>query len=199
VIRSKAVKLDSSRYSAGVEDIPACRGCRARQHERLCRAVHTLPAHDFSATASCSSPRRNRAQPIELKPGALTRALGDGRLAVANVAAVPAGKYGRAALQHLGLWGEVSNRLAQAENVRAALAFVARGEAPLGIVYETDAKADPKVSLAARFPETSHPPIVYPVAVTTAARSAEAGRFLDALRSPTSAATFAREGFLTLD
>ena len=142
----------------------------------------------------------DKAQPLELKAGALTRALGDGRLAVANVAAVPAGKYGKAALEHLGLWGEVSGRLAQAENVRAALTFVSRGEAPLGIVYETDARAEPKVAIVARFPETSHPAIVYPVAVTAAApHAAAAGRFLQALRSRASAAIFAREGFTAID
>jgi molybdate transport system substrate-binding protein len=141
----------------------------------------------------------DQAQPVELKPGALARALGDGRLAVANVAAVPVGKYGKAALEHLGLWGEVSGRLAQAENVRAALAFVSRGEAPLGIVYETDARADPRVAVVARFPETSHPPIVYPVAMTAASKSPAAGRFLDELKSRESVAMFARDGFSALD
>lgn len=139
------------------------------------------------------------AKPVELEAGALKSALGTGRLAVANVAAVPAGKYGKAALQNLGLWGEVSNRLAEAENVRAALAFVARGEAPLGIVYETDARAEPRVAVVARFPDASHPPIVYPVAVTVASDSAEAGRFLEALRSRAGAAVFAREGFTAID
>jgi molybdate transport system substrate-binding protein len=139
------------------------------------------------------------AKPVALAPGALSAALGDGRLAVASVDTVPAGKYGKAALESLGLWGEVSGRLAQAENVRAALAFVSRGEAPLGIVYETDAKADPAVKVVARFPETSHPPIVYPVAVTTAAKGEAAIRFVDALRGPRSAEIFAREGFSALD
>ena len=141
----------------------------------------------------------DKALSIELKPGALAHAIGDGRLALANVAAVPAGKYGKAALEHFGLWNEVSGKLAQAENVRAALVFVARGEAPLGIVYETDAKADPKVSIVARFPETSHPRIVYPVALTSGSRSVEAQHFLEALRSRESAAIFAREGFTALD
>jgi len=140
------------------------------------------------------------AAPLELKQGALAQALGaDGRIAMANVAAVPAGKYGRAALEHLGLWSEVSERLAQAENVRAALAFVSRGEAPLGIVYETDARADPKVAVVARFPETSHPPITYPVAVTRASAGPVALRFLQALRKPAAAAIFAREGFTALN
>jgi molybdate transport system substrate-binding protein len=139
------------------------------------------------------------AKPVALTPGALGAALGNGRLAVGNVDTVPAGKYGKAALESLGLWGEVSGRLAQAENVRAALAFVSRGEAPLGIVYETDAKADPAVTVVARFPETSHPPIVYPVALTSAAKGEAAMRFLDALRDKRSAGIFAREGFAALD
>lgn len=139
------------------------------------------------------------AKPVDLKPGALAAALGGGRLAMAAVATVPAGKYGKAALESLGLWGEVSGRVAEAENVRAALTFVARGEAPLGIVYETDAKAEPKVAVVGRFPETSHPPIVYPVALTAAARSPAAARFLETLRTPEARAAFAREGFTPLD
>lgn len=140
------------------------------------------------------------AAPLELKQGALAQALGaDGRIAMANVAAVPAGKYGRAALEHLGLWSEVSERLAQAENVRAALAFVSRAEAPLGIVYETDARADPRVAVVARIPETSHPPIVYPAALTASARGDEPARFLAALGAPAARAIFAREGFTPLD
>jgi molybdate transport system substrate-binding protein len=136
---------------------------------------------------------------VSLAPRSIAAALGGGRLAIANVSAVPAGKYGKAALVALGLWPEAEGRLAQAENVRAALAFVARGEAPLGLVYETDAKAEPKVAVVARFPETSHPPIVYPVAVTASSASPDATPFLDSLRSPQSAALFAREGFILLE
>lgn len=139
------------------------------------------------------------AKPVDLKQGALLGALGSGRLAMASVATVPAGKYGKAALESLGLWGEISGKVAEAENVRAALTFVARGEAPLGIVYETDAKAEPKVAIVARFPPTSHPPVVYPVAVTAASRSEAARHFLTVLRGPASAAIFAREGFTNLD
>ena len=142
---------------------------------------------------------KGEAKALELSPGSLAAALGDGRLAVADVDAVPAGKYGRAALERLGLWPEAAGRVARTENVRAALAFVARGEAPLGIVYETDAKAEPEVEVVARFPETSHPPIVYPVAVTASSTHADAMRFLDALRRPDCAALFAREGFTFLD
>jgi molybdate transport system substrate-binding protein len=139
------------------------------------------------------------AKPLDLSPGAVRAALGGGRLATASVASVPAGKYGKAALESLGLWPEVSDRLAQTENVRAALAFVARGETPLGLVYETDARAEPKVAVVARLPEASHPPIVYPVALTSSARSGEPARFLETLRHPRSAEIFAREGFTALD
>ena len=141
----------------------------------------------------------SRGDAIDLKPGALAAALGDGRLAMATVAAVPAGKYGKAALEHLGLWNEVARRLAETENVRAALTFVARGEAPLGIVYDSDARAEPGVKVVARFPETSHPPIVYPAALIRASARPEAARFLQALRMPASAAILAREGFIPLD
>ena len=92
--------------------------------------------------------------------------LGDGRLAMANVDAVPAGKYGKAALEKLGVWASVSGKIAQAENVRAALLLVSRGEAPLGIVYQTDAAADPGVKIVGTFPEDTHPPIIYPIALT---------------------------------
>ena len=137
---------------------------------------------------------------LELKPGAVAAALGSGgRLAMGQVSSVPAGKYGKAALEALGLWPEAAGRIAEAENVRAALLFVSRGEAPLGIVYETDARADPKVKVVARFPETSHPPIVYPVALLRRGGNAEAARFLDRLRGPASAAIFAREDFTPLD
>src|SRR5215203_1463951 len=140
---------------------------------------HSLLSNRIVLVASADRP-----EALELKAGALAKALGDGRLAVANVAAVPAGKYAKAALENLGLWAEVSGRLAQAENVRAALVFVSRGEAPLGIVYETDARADPNVAIVARLPETSHPPIVYPAALTAGARGEEPARFLAALTSP---------------
>ena len=92
--------------------------------------------------------------------------LGDGRLAMADVKAVPAGKYGKAALESLGVWASVEAKVAQGENVRAALKLVSTGEAPLGIVYATDAAAEPGVKVVGVFPEDSHPPIVYPVGLT---------------------------------
>ena len=102
---------------------------------------------------------------VTLGPGADLAALlgADGRLAMANVDSVPAGKYGKAALEKLGIWASVADRVVQADNVRAALAFVATGEAPLGIVYQTDANSEPKVKVVATFPADSHPPILYPV------------------------------------
>src|SRR5258706_11798115 len=112
---------------------------------------------------------------IELKPGLdIVKALAGAKLAMANVDAVPAGKYGKAALATLGAWDGVKDKVAQAENVRAALLLVARGEAPFGIVYSTDAAAEPNVRIVGAFPEGSHPPIVYPAAVTRDAKSADA-------------------------
>ena len=93
---------------------------------------------------------------------------------MANVDAVPAGKYGKAALEKLGAWDGVKDKVAQAENVRAALLLVARGEAPLGIVYATDAAAEPNVKIVGTFPADTHPPIIYPAAVTKDAKSADA-------------------------
>jgi molybdate transport system substrate-binding protein len=143
-----------------------------------------------------------RDQPIALTiaPGfALAAALGNGRLALADPAAVPAGKYARSALVALGVWPSVASRLAPAENVRAALLLVARGEAPLGIVYDTDARAEPGVRVVGTFPPESHPPIVYPAAVTAAgAQSAAARRLLAALQDPAARAVFVRHGFAVL-
>lgn len=105
------------------------------------------------------------AGPLALEPGALAAALGQrGRLAVAETTNVPAGRYARQALSSTGLWKEVEGRLAESDSVRAALAFVARGEAPLGIVYATDARVEPRVVVVARFPAGSHDPVSYPVA-----------------------------------
>jgi molybdate transport system substrate-binding protein len=125
--------------------------------------------------------------------------LGDGRLAIADPAAVPAGKYGKAALESLGVWSAVEGKLAPTENVRAALELVARGESPLGIVYATDAKAEPGVRVVDVFPESTHPPIVYPVAVTAASANANAGAFVDYLRTDAAASVFAKMGFTILD
>ena len=134
---------------------------------------------------------------VDLAPGAkLSDLLGaDGKLAMANVDSVPAGKYGKAALTKLGLWDAVAGRIVQADNVRAALAFVARGEAPAGIVYQTDANAEPAVKVIGSFPEDSHPPIVYPVALTSASTNPDARAFLEFLQSDLAKAAYQRQGF----
>lgn len=128
----------------------------------------------------------------------LANALGGGKLAMGNVDAVPAGKYGKAALEKLGAWDGVKGSVAQAENVRAALLLVARGEAPLGIVYSTDAAAEPNVKIVGTFPEDSHKPIVYPVAVTKEPRSPDARAFLDYLKSSRARPAFEKQGFTVL-
>lgn len=121
--------------------------------------------------------------------------LDGGRLSMALVDAVPAGIYGRAALTHLGLWEAVAPLVAQSDNVRAALAFVARNEAPLGIVYATDAAAQDAVSVIGTFPADSHPPITYPAALTAQSDAAQAQAFLDHLSSDAAREVWARFGF----
>lgn len=124
--------------------------------------------------------------------------LGDGRLAMALVEAVPAGIYGKAALESLGFWDRLVDRVAQADNVRAALALVALGEAPLGVVYVTDARAEPRVTVVATFPEDSHPPIVYPAAAVAGAGEADLA-FLDFLSGPEASDAFTRQGFTVIE
>jgi molybdate transport system substrate-binding protein len=136
-------------------------------------------------------------RPLTLQPAfgfALGRALGSGRLALADPQSVPAGKYAKAALEKLGVWQEVAGRVAPAENVRAALAFVARGEAPLGIVYQTDANEERRVTVAGIFPPDSHPAIVYPVAALKGAKRGAAA-FLEILGSARARAIFEKHGF----
>jgi molybdate transport system substrate-binding protein len=135
--------------------------------------------------------------PVLVRGEAIAAELGTGRLALADVRAVPAGRYARAALESLGAWAALEPRLAQTENVRAALALVARGEAPLGIVYATDARVEPRVRVVGTFPASSHPPIEYPLALTASARAPEAAAFAAFLRSPAGAAVFERHGFST--
>ncbi len=125
----------------------------------------------------------------------LARALGNGRLAMADPDTVPAGKYGKAALTSLGVWPSVAGKLARGENVRAALALVERGEAPFGIVYATDARASKKVQVVGVFPATSHPPITYSIAVLRASRHRDAEAFRRFLISRQGKAIFARHGF----
>jgi molybdate transport system substrate-binding protein len=136
---------------------------------------------------------------IKLKVGRgmlLAKALGDGKLAMAG-ADVPAGRYGKQALTALGVWPEVEGKAVYGESVRAALTFVDRGEAPLGIVYDTDAKIDPGVKIVGLFPETSHPPIRYPIALTKAAQ-APAEAYVRFLEGPEAAAIFRKYGFVSL-
>jgi len=142
---------------------------------------------------------RDSAVAVDIKPGFdLAKALGGGKLAMANVDAVPAGKYGKAALEKLGAWAGVKDKIAQAENVRAALLLVARGEAPLGIVYSTDAAAEPNVKIVGAFPADSHPPIIYPAAETRDAKSADARLFLDYLKSTKARPALEKQGFTVL-
>ncbi|WP_334148156.1 molybdate ABC transporter substrate-binding protein [Hyphomicrobium sp.] len=128
----------------------------------------------------------------------LAKALGDGRLAMGDPKAVPAGIYGKAALTSLGVWGQVSSKVAAAENVRVALTYVSRGEAPLGIVYGTDAKSDPSVKVVDTFPADSHPPIVYPVALTAVSSNPAAKEFLAYLQSAQAKKVFEDQGFTVL-
>jgi len=136
---------------------------------------------------------------VDVKQGFdLAKALNGGKLAMGNVDAVPAGKYGKAALEKLGAWDGVKDKVAQADNVRAALVLVARGEAPLGIVYATDAAAEPNVKIVGTFPDNSHPPILYPAALTKDAKSADAKPFLDYLKSLKARPSFEKQGFTVL-
>ena len=129
----------------------------------------------------------------------LASLLGDGRLAMADPTAVPAGKYGKAALQKLGVWASVADRIAGAENVRAALLLVSRGECPLGIVYNTDAVADPGVKVVATFPANTHPPIMYPMALVATSTNPDAGEFATYLHSQGARSLFERQGFTLLE
>ena len=133
---------------------------------------------------------------VDIKPGFdLVGLLNGGRLAMADPASVPAGKYGKAALQKLGIWQSVAPHVAGAENVRAALLYVDRKETPLGIVYATDAASDPKVEIVGVFPESTHPPIIYPIALTTVSKNPNAVKFLAFLKSPAAKPAFQKQGF----
>jgi molybdate transport system substrate-binding protein len=137
---------------------------------------------------------------IELKIGPhfpLAAVLGQGRLATGDPDSVPIGRYAREALTKLGVWNDVEARLVRADSVRSALAFVDRGEVALGIVYSTDAQIDKKVRVVDAFPDDTHQPIVYPIALTAVAKT-DAIKFADYVRSPASGATFNKYGFLFL-
>jgi molybdate transport system substrate-binding protein len=125
--------------------------------------------------------------------------IADGRLAVGEVLSVPAGKYAKQALEALGMWAGVEGKLAQTDSVRAALALVARGEATAGIVYATDAKAEPKVRVLGTFPADTHAPIIYPVALVASSTNADAPTFLGFMRSPAAFRIFDAQGFSVLN
>jgi molybdate transport system substrate-binding protein len=136
---------------------------------------------------------------IDIEPGFdLVGALKGGHLAMADPDSVPAGKYGKAALEKLGVWNSVSGAVARAENVRGALLLVSRHEAPLGIVYATDVAADPGTKVAGTFPEDTHPPIVYPIALTAESNDPSAARLVAFVASPQANPIFEKQGFTVM-
>jgi molybdate transport system substrate-binding protein len=145
------------------------------------------------------APKASKLDHVAIEKGFdIAKLAGKGRIAVADTKAVPAGLYAKAALKSIGAWKAAEPKLAQAENVRATLAYVARGEAPLGIVYSTDAKVEPKVKIVGVFPEGSHPPIKYPVAAMKDAKSKAVTQYLQFLRTPEAKAIFEQYGFTFL-
>jgi len=144
------------------------------------------------------APRDSTVQ-VKIQPGfPLAQALAGGKLSMADTAAVPCGKYGKASLEKLGVWPSVAGQVVQAENVRAALALVARKEAPLGIVYQTDAAADSNVKVVGFFPADTHPPIIYPIALTADSTNPDAAAFLAYLESAKARPLFEKQGFTVL-
>jgi molybdate transport system substrate-binding protein len=144
------------------------------------------------------APKDSKIDTVAIKPGFdLAKLAGDGRIATGDVKAVPVGIYAQAALQKLGVWDAVAPKMAMTQNVRAALTLVARGEAPLGIVYSTDAKVEPGVKIVAAFPEATHEPIIYPVAATVVAKP-DVKSYLAFLRSGEAKAIFEKYGFVVL-
>ena len=144
------------------------------------------------------APKDSKIGDVTIGPGFdLAKLAGDGRIVTGDVAAVPVGIYAKAALQKLGAWAAAEPKMAMTDNVRAALILVARGEAPLGIVYETDAKVEPGVKIVGYFPENSHDPVVYPVAATVTAKP-DTARYLAFLRSQAAKAVFESYGFTFL-
>ena len=142
------------------------------------------------------APRNSRLSRLEPRPGLdLSPYLREGPLAMGDPSHVPAGIYGRAALESLGMWQQVQGRVAAAANVRMALALVELGEAPLGLVYASDALVSDKVKVVGRFPASSHPAIVYPAAILAGRDTPAARAFLEFLQGPQAAAVFRRYGF----
>jgi molybdate transport system substrate-binding protein len=144
------------------------------------------------------APKDSDMASVQIGPGFdLAKLAGDGRIATGDVASVPVGKYAKAALEKLGAWNAAQSKFAMAENVRAALTLVARKEAVLGIVYETDAKVEPGVKAVATFPQHAYPPVIYPFALTAAAKP-EAADYLGFVRSAASKTIFEKYGFTVL-
>jgi molybdate transport system substrate-binding protein len=143
------------------------------------------------------APRSSKLEKLPLTKEGLVAAIGSGKIATGDVASVPVGKYAKAALEKLGLWSVAEPNFAFSDNVRTALMFVAREEAPLGIVYFSDAKSEPKVKIVATFPADSHPPIVYPIALTSTAEGAGPKKLLEFLKSKAAKAIFVEQGFTT--
>jgi molybdate transport system substrate-binding protein len=141
------------------------------------------------------APKASPVNALALDRDSLTKAIGDGRLTTGEVNTVPVGRYAKASLTQLGLWDVVEPHLAMTDNVRAALGFVSRGEAALGIVYATDAVADSGVKVVAILPDNSHPPIAYPFAITSASHNPGAEACLTYLKSPGAMAIFSGQGF----
>lgn len=162
--------------------------------------MDTLEAQQLLRPGTRTNLLGNRLVLVRSRGGTARRLadLGDGRLALADPAAVPAGRYAKAALESLGQWAEVQHKVVPAENVRAALALVERGEAPLGIVYGTDAKASDGVEVIEELPAGTHPPIRYPAAVIASSTHDDTLGFLAFLSSAEAQGIFARHGFESL-
>jgi molybdate transport system substrate-binding protein len=155
--------------------------------------------HDLLGNALVLIAGKDNPINVDIQPGFdLAARLGDGRLAVGDPSNVPAGIYAKEALQKLGVWNSVESKLAPAADVRAALFLVSRGEAPFGIVYETDAKVEPSVRIAGTFPDDSHTPIRYPVAIVASSKNPAAGKFMAYLSTKAASAIFTRYGFTVL-
>lgn len=144
------------------------------------------------------APTQTRIDQLPLTREAITHARGTGRIATGETRSVPAGKYAKQALERLGLWSDVASHLAETDNVRAALLLTARSETPLGIVYASDAMAEPRVKIVATFPASSHQPIIYPLALTRDTRHPASLTTLRFMQSATARALFATQGFAIL-
>lgn len=144
------------------------------------------------------TPRQSKIQQLPFTPQAFAAAVGAGKIATGDPASVPVGKYAKAALEKLGLWAVAEPHVAFTDNVRAALMFVARDEAPLGIVYLTDARSEPNVKIVATFPDGSHPPIVYPAALTSTAQGDAPAQLLAFFKSAAAKPIFGEQGFAVL-